>query len=187
MPRNRQDIPREERVRELVEVAHRLFLERGYAATSIADIARAAGLASNSVYWYFPTKDHAFAAVLDRVLADEAEHASAGQGPADPADRLFAVLECLEDYRPLVPVIHERVPHAPAIAEFHDRAHRFFERLFLDAVEQRLPPGEDRELAVAALAATLEGALGHAGSTHSFADLVRFVLDRVTSCQPSPA
>jgi TetR/AcrR family transcriptional repressor of mexAB-oprM operon len=185
MPRNRQDIPREERVRELLEVAHRLFLERGYAATSIADIARAAGLASNSVYWYFPTKDHAFAAALDRVLADEAvEHASAGQGPAG---RLFAVLDCLEDYRPLVPVIHERVPHAPAVAEFHDRAHRFFEQLFLDAVEQRLPPGEDRQLAVAALAATLEGALGHAGSAHSFADLVRFVLDRVTSGQPSPA
>jgi len=195
MPRNRQNVPREERVRELVDVARRLFLERGYAATSIADIAREAGLAANSVYWYFPTKDHAFAAVLDRLLADEAERdevgrdgvggAPAREDPAgDPVDRLFALLERLEDYRLLQPVVHERVPHAPAVADFHERAHGFLEQLLSEALEHRLPPGEDRELAAAAVAATLEGALSHAESKYSHVEVVRFVLDRMSAAPP---
>jgi len=182
MPRNRQDIPREERIRELVEVARRLFVERGYAATSIADIARAAGLAANSVYWYFPTKDHAFAAVLDRLLADEAERVLGRDDLAgDPEARLLTLLERVDDYRQLEPVVHERVPHSPAIAEFHERAHAFLEQLLLEALEHRLPPGEDRELAAAAVAATLEGALGHAESKYSFVELVRFVVDHISA------
>ncbi|HEV8652509.1 MAG TPA: helix-turn-helix domain-containing protein [Actinomycetes bacterium] len=185
MPRNRQDVPREQRVGELVDVARRLFLERGYAATSIADIAREAGLAANSVYWYFPTKDHAFAAVLDRLLSDEVERAPGREDPgSDPVDRLFTLLERLEDYRLLQPVVHERVPHAPAVADFHERAHGFLEQLLSEALEDRLPPGEDRELAAAAVAAALEGALSHAASKYSYVEVVRFVLDRMGATPP---
>jgi len=42
---------------EIIHAAERLFLERGYEATTVEDIATEAGLSLRSVYRYFPTKD----------------------------------------------------------------------------------------------------------------------------------
>jgi AcrR family transcriptional regulator len=42
---------------EIVDAAERLFLERGYEATTIEDIATQSGMSARSVYRYFPTKD----------------------------------------------------------------------------------------------------------------------------------
>ena len=41
-----------------------LFAERGYAATRIADICDAAGVAKGLFYWYFPTKHDLFAELV---------------------------------------------------------------------------------------------------------------------------
>jgi AcrR family transcriptional regulator len=51
---------------ELLDVALRLFAERGFEATTIADISAAAGTAHGLVYHYFPSKDELFLAVLER-------------------------------------------------------------------------------------------------------------------------
>jgi len=48
----------------LGDVAARLFAERGYDTVSISDVARAAGVADQTVYNYFPTKADL---VLDRA------------------------------------------------------------------------------------------------------------------------
>ena len=47
----------EERKREIFAVAEQLFVERGYAVTTVADIARAAGVAKSTFFYYFATKD----------------------------------------------------------------------------------------------------------------------------------
>lgn len=44
--------------REITEAANGLFLERGYEATTIDDIAAAVGMSQRSVFRYFPTKEH---------------------------------------------------------------------------------------------------------------------------------
>lgn len=51
---------------ELLAVALRLFAERGFHATTIADIASATGTAHGLVYHYFRSKDEMLAAVLER-------------------------------------------------------------------------------------------------------------------------
>ena len=53
-----------ERKQQLVEAAMELFAERGYAATRIADICDAAGVAKGLFYWYFPTKHDLFAELV---------------------------------------------------------------------------------------------------------------------------
>src|SRR5438270_13408205 len=68
MPRNRQHIDRETRVAGILDAAEELLLRDGYEPTTMAAVARAAGVASNSVYWYFPGKDDLLAAVLQRRL-----------------------------------------------------------------------------------------------------------------------
>ncbi|WP_045225064.1 TetR/AcrR family transcriptional regulator [Methyloterricola oryzae] len=52
----------------IIQVAHRLMLERGYAATSIEAIARAAGVAKRTLYDRFPDKRALFAAILQHRL-----------------------------------------------------------------------------------------------------------------------
>jgi len=48
--------------------AHRLFLDRGYEATSYQDIATAAGIERNLVQYYFPKKDGLVLGLLDTLL-----------------------------------------------------------------------------------------------------------------------
>ena len=53
-----------ERKQQLLDAAATLFAERGYAATRIADICTASGVAKGLFYWYFPTKQELFAELV---------------------------------------------------------------------------------------------------------------------------
>src|SRR6266511_2941344 len=55
---------KKQRTREsIADAAARLFAERGYERVAVVDVARAAEVAEQTVYNYFPTKEHL---VLDR-------------------------------------------------------------------------------------------------------------------------
>lgn len=63
----------EERKQEIIETAMHLFHEKGYEKTSIADIAKAMGVAQGLCYRYFPSKEALFDCTVDQyaqVLAD---------------------------------------------------------------------------------------------------------------------
>jgi TetR/AcrR family transcriptional regulator, repressor of the mexAB-oprM multidrug resistance operon len=180
MPRNRQTVPREQRITELVKAASQMFLERGYAATTMAQLARAADVTPTTLYWYFPSKDHAFVAVLEVLLAEqEARIQSRPELRDDPVARLLAVLEALEAYPGLQPVVHERAPKAPVVAEFHTRMHAWLDGLIADALRHRLPDEQERALAAQAVAAMLDGALGHNPGNRRITEVVGFVLARL--------
>jgi AcrR family transcriptional regulator len=49
--------PPDQRRREILEAATRLFHERGFSMTSVPTIAREAGMATGTVYLYFPSKE----------------------------------------------------------------------------------------------------------------------------------
>lgn len=51
----------------LLDAAECLFQERGVSRTSLADIARAAGVTRGAVYWHFKDKADLFGAMLERV------------------------------------------------------------------------------------------------------------------------
>jgi len=79
-PRRRE--PEEKRAR-LLEAARRLFAERGYAATTTADLARAAGMAEGTVFHHFGSKDALLAAVAADYGRGLAVHMFAGATPTD--------------------------------------------------------------------------------------------------------
>ncbi|RDB63093.1 TetR/AcrR family transcriptional regulator [Gordonibacter sp. 28C] len=60
----------EERRLEILDTAMRLFVERGYDAVSMRDIARAAGVTPGLAYHYFDSKQKLFAAALDAYAAE---------------------------------------------------------------------------------------------------------------------
>jgi AcrR family transcriptional regulator len=61
----------------VLDAAERLFLDGGYAATSIASIARRAGVSPETIYKTFGSKPALLAALRDRALL------GAGPGPAE--------------------------------------------------------------------------------------------------------
>ncbi|MEV4623120.1 helix-turn-helix domain-containing protein [Asanoa sp. NPDC049573] len=69
---------RAETQRAIQTHAIRLFTERGYDATTVADVAEAAGVSPMTVYRHFPTKE-------DLVLVDEYGALIAGRIAASPA------------------------------------------------------------------------------------------------------
>ena len=60
----------EERKREILDTAMRLFCENGYEKTSISDIAKAVGVAQGLCYRYFPSKEALFDCAIEQY-ADE--------------------------------------------------------------------------------------------------------------------
>ncbi|GAB3700114.1 TetR/AcrR family transcriptional regulator [Nocardiopsis oceani] len=89
---DRQTTPQEQQWREtqrmIQEHAVRVFAERGYDAMSVADVAEAAGISSETVYRHFPAKE-------DLVLADRCGPLAAEQiaaiSPAQPLVRRIGI------------------------------------------------------------------------------------------------
>lgn len=80
--------------RRVLEACLVLFAEQGYAASSIRDIASAAGMQSASLYNHFPSKD---AMLTELVLLGLSAHldrliASIVDAPADPREQLRAAI-----------------------------------------------------------------------------------------------
>jgi TetR/AcrR family transcriptional regulator len=77
---------REEVEGAILREAVRLFAERGFEGTAIADVAERAGLSKQNLMYYFPTKQGLYKRVLDDVLDDwlarMAPLADPGQDPA---------------------------------------------------------------------------------------------------------
>jgi AcrR family transcriptional regulator len=69
--RERAEEERTETRRRVVEAARRLFLERGYVATTMADIARDAGVALQSVYTAGQSKADLLHLVIDVAVAGD--------------------------------------------------------------------------------------------------------------------
>ena len=79
------------RRRQVLTVASELFAAKGFEATSIRDIATAAGMMSGSLYYHFASKEDLYVAVQDASISkifNAVEQAIVGI--ADPWDRLEA-------------------------------------------------------------------------------------------------
>ena len=72
----------------------RLFAQKGYGSTSVADILQAAGVNAGSLYYLYPGKQDVLLDVLDTYLAGIHPMllAPAWEGISDPVERVFALL-----------------------------------------------------------------------------------------------
>jgi AcrR family transcriptional regulator len=102
----------------LLEAGHRLFLEKGWLATGMREVAAEAGVATETLYSYFSSKRGLFQAIVDVALvgddrpvavADRPEFTAMGEGPR--ADRIAAAAR-------LLTTVHARTaPFAKVIRE----------------------------------------------------------------------
>ena len=70
MPRNKHP---EQTVQKILDVAERLFIEKGYDRASLQDIITATGLSKGAIYHHFTSKEDIFYSVCDRIGRRNAE------------------------------------------------------------------------------------------------------------------
>lgn len=181
----------------IVYSALRLFAQKGYASTSVADILQAADVNAGSLYHFFPGKQDVLLAVLDayRQGIHPMLLEPAWSGVSDPIERVFALLaryrqalvstDCtygcpigsiaLEMHEPDPPV---RALLAANFAGWIDA----IEHCFIDAGD-RLPKRIDRRALALFALTTMEGGvmLSRTDRTlDAFDDAVAMLRDYVT-------
>ena len=78
----------------ILEAAERLFLGRGYNATTMEDLSEAADVAVGSIYAHFGGKEGVYSALVDRALALDQRYSEEGfAGGAGPLERLVGMGE----------------------------------------------------------------------------------------------
>lgn len=112
MRRAMSEQDKEERRAEILAAAKKVFARKGYHATTVADIAKAAKLSYGSIYWYFDSKDALFHELMEsegQALRRHVTEALATPSPGAP-DAPFraavrATFEFFESDRALVKLL----------------------------------------------------------------------------------
>lgn len=115
----------DERKQELLDTAMRLFVEHGFSATSMRDIAREAHVTPGLAYHYFENKQKLFSEALEAYAAQ-----CAAEGIAALDDQTAAFSEKID--RLLASIAYEE--HLP----FHEFFHKEGNRAFHDELSVRL-------------------------------------------------
>ena len=76
----------------IIETAKRLFAEGGFAATSVADIARVAELPVGSIYTYFSSKEELIRSIVDDGWADFRSRLRESFATTESPEEIFRLL-----------------------------------------------------------------------------------------------
>ncbi|MDD5305688.1 MAG: TetR/AcrR family transcriptional regulator [Deltaproteobacteria bacterium] len=138
--------PAERREQILIHAA-RLFAERGYHSTSVADIIAAAGIARGTFYLYFESKRAIFEELLDRLmtrLASCIRRVDVSDGAPPPGEQLLCTMARVFDVfaadRTMLAIL---LSGAVGLDKgFDDKLAEFYGRVAL-VVERSLELGEE--------------------------------------------
>lgn len=160
MPRNRRPQDREEKLAEIVAAATALFTETGFDETTMAKVASAAGVTTNTIYWYFADKDVLLVAVLDAVLGAALVEAARESGRPWTEQVLWAV-DRLDTYKRLVTVVHARAATSEVVGLWHDNFHALVDTMMVEGFREAGVAEDDLAPMTKIGAFVVEGLLTH--------------------------
>ncbi|GAB2896963.1 TetR/AcrR family transcriptional regulator [Uliginosibacterium flavum] len=138
---------------ELLAAALDVFVEKGFAATRMEDIARRAGVSKGTVFLYFESKQALFRAVVQEAVVP---HLAAGEALVEAADRAPAQLlpELLRRYWQVLgdarlagipKLVMAEAGNFPEVAAFyHENVVQRGRALFMAVLERGMQSGEFR-------------------------------------------
>lgn len=143
----------EARPQELLEAALAVFVERGYAAARLEEVAERAGVVKATLYRYYENKLELFKAVVRHSLVagfDEVAQVQAGQ-PLSARDRLAGLLTAFTErvadssLSGIPKLVIAEAGNLPEVARFyHDEVIRRGQALVTATLEQGVATGEFR-------------------------------------------
>lgn len=91
----------EERRKELIEIAEKLFIKKGYEQTAVSDIVHKAKVAQGTFYYYFKTKEEILDAITDRyiILTTEGIQNIANEKGPNAVDKLINIFFFMSSFR----------------------------------------------------------------------------------------
>ncbi len=130
-----RELPQADEVRSrILSAAEAVFAERGYAGATTREIAERAGLGKRMLFYYFPTKDAVYRAVLERIIAGLLaiyEHTRGEPGPVGLADGVEAITQFTAANLPAMKVwLREIIDDGPYLP---DLTRRFLAPLYEQA------------------------------------------------------
>ncbi|GLV74168.1 TetR/AcrR family transcriptional regulator [Streptomyces hygroscopicus] len=179
---------------QILQAAIKVFAERGFAKTLMADIVRATGLSTGAVYRYFPSKEDL---VLAAVVGRDGERETGGFPPESAAELLRRLIGYVTPpdgtaHARFVSMIWGDAAVTPSLAAVARERHEALQQHLTSLLEaQRAPEAQDRpepEDAVAqvALAALVGYAALVATDTPVDTDGFLRVLERMVSERHEP-
>lgn len=185
MARNRRHLESSHKRDDIIGVARRLMLSDGYEAVGMAHIAREAGVAPNTLYWYFDDKDALLIAVLDTLLVDALQaYQDVQQAPL--ARQMLWMLEQFDAAASLVTTVHGRLDVSPAIRTWHQRFHQITESLMVKRLADHGMPEAERVHGARILLFVIEGLLSHhAGDPAEREAILALLVQRITAVTES--
>lgn len=156
-----------ERKQHLLDAATAVFVQRGFYAARLEEIARAAGLSKRTLAQSFRTKDLLIAALLHRFCEQGVQHLHLLEGTTTLASTRIRLLTRymmagLQQMAALLPKYHTASAGAQeAVREFLQDYFREYRAVLVPLIEAGIERGEihpiDAEEAAATLAAIYEG------------------------------
>ena len=142
----------ERRKQELLKIAYKMFLTKGYENTSVDDIIEAAGIAKGTYYYYFESKEQTLEEVIDMMLDAMVEKAEMVQAQELPVQqKLIAVMMCFrpdESESTIGEALHNQeniVMHEKTNRKLIERAVPILAKVAKQAVDEGIAACDDLE------------------------------------------
>jgi AcrR family transcriptional regulator len=141
-------VSREQRRADVLAAAADLFASRGYAATTVREVAEAAGILGGSLYYHFDSKesmaDEILSGFLTQMWADYDRVTGAGLGPAEIFRELIvSSFRCIDQHRLAVMIYQKETAHLAENPRFAYllESRRKFREMWLTVLDQGVMDG----------------------------------------------
>lgn len=160
MAKNNRDIDRAVKVEAIELAATTLFTEQGYESTSMAKVAQHAGVATNTLYWYYKNKDEILVSVLNRLVNEGLTGFSLVA--TEPLNKqIMWLLNKLGQVNTLISTVHSKVEHSAEIRKWHDQFHLILDQFLISQLLTRGIDKKQASLEAAIVTFVVEGLLSH--------------------------